>query len=238
MQHIDPLLTADLPSLLRQFDTGALLVLLEIMSATSLSPFPAKRAEDARKEPPGADLRVHAAAIAEELFWWGSNDINLDLGKPSRDWTGVLATVARSQGLSFKDIADTPAWRVEELLIKRVLPNWEAMSGEQRKEVMRKAGIGLGAAKGGITAAAGGAMAAAEGLLIKGGPQLAKFLAARFAPAAVVPIAAPVLTVLGTAWAAYDLAGPSHRVIRPAVLLIALTRVQLREQRNASAFED
>lgn len=46
------------------------------------------------------------------------------------------------------------------------------------------------------------------------------------------------MTVLGTAWATYDLAGPALRVLRPVVLIVAFTRRRLREARTARAFED
>jgi uncharacterized protein YaaW (UPF0174 family) len=56
--------------------------------------------------------------------------------------------------------------------------------------------------------------------------------------AAAVPVVGPVLATLGTAWAAYDLAGPGYRVLRPATLMIAYHRRRLREDSVAEAFRD
>jgi uncharacterized protein YaaW (UPF0174 family) len=80
-------------------------------------------------------------------------------------------------------------------------------------------------------------VAAAGGMAGLGARQLLAFLAARGAGAAV-PFVGPVLTAVGAAWAAYDLAGPGYRVLRPATLLIAFHRRRLRDERASLAFRD
>jgi hypothetical protein len=107
---------------------------------------------------------------------------------------------------------------------------WEDLTPNEREAAMKKAGIDLGAIKGGMIAAVGGM----AGL---GARQLLSFLAARGAGAAI-PFVGPVLTVVGAGWAAYDLAGPGYRVLRPATLVIAFHRRRLRDERAASAFRD
>jgi uncharacterized protein YaaW (UPF0174 family) len=73
-----------------------------------------------------------------------------------------------------------------------------------------------------------------------GGPQLLAFVVARGASYALAAsVLGPVAAALGIVWAAYDLAGPSYRVLRPTVLtIVAVTRQRLREERAAAAFRD
>lgn len=238
----DPLLTDDLAALFRLFPNAALRTLLDVMGKhKSLSPFPDQRAAAAHGTRKGADLRPHADAIARELLWWGSNDVLLDFGERV-DWPGVVGAVAKNEGLKASVIAGRPAWQVGQALMKELLTQWEKLPPKQRAETMRKAGVGLDAARGGLAAVGGGAIAAVDLLATVGGPRLIALLAGRLAPLAVagpaIPFIAPALTVLGTAWAAYDLAGPAFRVLRPAALLIAVTRQQLRDERMSAAFED
>ena len=67
-----PLLTDDLAELLSQFPNEALQDLRAILASSwSFSPLPSKRAEAVYVLPEDADLRDHAAEIAEEVAWWG-----------------------------------------------------------------------------------------------------------------------------------------------------------------------
>ena len=239
----DPLLTDDLGALLGLFPQDTLRALLDVMgNRTSWSPFPDQRATAAHASPRDADLRPYAPDIARELLWWGSNDLHLDFGAGLADWPMVVRTVAKKERVKPVERDDVPAWRTEEALLKQLLARWEKMTPEQRREAMQKAGANLDATRGGMAAAGGGAMAAAEAATAFGGSRLLAFLAARLAPVAVagpaVPFIAPALTVLGGVWAAYDLAGPALRVLRPTTLLVALTRRQLRNARLAAAFEE
>ena len=121
---------------------------------------------------------------------------------------------------------------MEGAILRNALKDWEKLTPTQRQAVLAKAGADFGVAQGGALAAAGGAVAL-------GGEELLAFLAARgvgFAAAGTV--FAPAALVLGTLWAAYDLAGPSYRVLRPVVMTIGYTRQRLRDERAADAFKD
>lgn len=236
------LLTDDLGTLLGLFPNEALRAILGIMAGhTSWSPFPDRRATAAHQQPADADLRPFAREIACEVMWWGANDVHRDLGHQDT-WPEVLRRVAKSEGLKARDLDGRPAWQIEQAILTRVLSRWEQMTSGEREEVIQRSGAKFDAAWGGALAAGGGAMAATEAMLVAGGPRLLSFLASRLAPLAIaapaVPFVAPVLTVLGAAWAAYDLAGPAFRVLRPVALTVAFTRRRLREARSARAFEE
>ena len=148
-------------------------------------------------------------------------------------WRDIVVAVARQAGVEDEHRATTlPVWRIEQATLRKAMTDWERLAPEQREEVLKKAGIDINAAWGGVAAAAGG-------LVRLGGEQLLAFLAARGAGYALAAtIFAPVATVLGAIWTAHDLAGPSQRVLRPLVLTIAHTRQRLRETQSAAAFQD
>lgn len=227
----DPLLSDDLAALFRSFPNDALRDLVAVLKQyTSFSPFPANRAYDAHTLPADGNFIAHADAIAAEVLWWGSHDVHRQVGD-SPGWISVLLGTAKHLGVPESERRPAfPSWKIEDAIFRKALNAWEQLTAEQREAAMKEAGLDLGAAKGAAVAAAGGM----AGL---GARQLIAFLAARGAGAAV-PFVGPVLAVLGTAWAAYDLAGPGYRVLRPATLVIAYHRRRLREERLASAFRD
>ena len=235
-QSSDPLLTDHLATLLRQFPNGDRHKIVAVLREhTSWSPFSASRAAAAHAVKPGGDLYPHVDAIASEILWWGSNEFHRMFGE-ERTWPDVLSDVAKSMGVSSDDcVAASGACGIERALLKKAFEHWESLKPEQREEALRKAGINLNPARGGVGAAFGAAgmaarMAAPELLaLIIGEGAVVTFAAA---------ILAPIAAAIGTVWAAYDLAGPSHRVLRPVALIIACTRQRLRDQRAADAFQD
>lgn len=227
----DPLLSDDLATLLRSFPNDALRDLVGILKQhTSYSVFPARRAYAAHELPADGDFAAHANAIADEMLWWGSHDLLRQFADPPR-WKEILISTAEHLGVAKEERRSTlPAWKIEDAIFRKALDAWEHLTPAEREAAMKKAGVDLGAAKGAAVAAAGGV----AGL---GARQLLAFLAARGAGAAV-PFVGPLLAAIGAVWAAYDLAGPGYRVLRPATLVIAFHRRRLREERAASAFRD
>jgi uncharacterized protein YaaW (UPF0174 family) len=233
MSPDDRLLSEDLTQLLQAFPNDALRDLVGILKQQwTLDPFPATRAYEAHNLAEDADVARYAPQVAAEILWWGSHTLLRQLnGMPA--WREVVAKVAASIGVPAKDrTADSPAWRVEGTVLRKALSDWEKLTPTQRQEVVAKAGVDFGAAR-------GGALATTGGLVALGGEELLAFLAARGVSfAAAGTIFAPAALVLGTLWTAYDLAGPSYRVLRPVVMTIAYTRQRLRDERAANAFKD
>jgi hypothetical protein len=227
----DPLLSNDLAALLPTFPNDALRDLVAVLKQhKSLTPFPARRAYAAHALPVGGDLTAHATAIAEEVLWWGSHDVHRQFAD-APGWIEVVTATAKHLDVPEKERGPAfPAWKIEDAVFHKAMDAWERLGPAEREAAMKKAGVDAGAAKGGMAAAAGGM----AGL---GARQLLAFLAARGAGAAV-PFVGPVLTAVGAAWAAYDLAGPGYRLLRPATLLIAFHRRRLRDERASSAFRD
>jgi hypothetical protein len=227
----DALLSDDLATLLRSFPNEALCDLVAVLKPrTSLSPFSARRAYAAHELSADGDFIAHAQDIAEEVLWWGSHDL-LRQFTDAPDWTDVLVSTAKHLGVSEKERRPThPAWKIEDAIFCRALDTWERLPPAEREAAIKKAGAHAGAARGGMVAAAGG-------LAGLGARQLVAFLATRGAGAAV-PFVGPLLAAVGTAWAAYDLAGPGYRALRPATLIIAFHRRRLRDERAAAAFRD
>ncbi len=227
----DPLLSDNLTTLLRAFPSDALRDLVAVMKQyTSLSPFPARRAYAAHELPSDGDFRAHAEAIADEVIWWGSHDLLRAFAESPR-WVDVLVTTAEHLDvLAQERKPGLAAWKIEDAIFRKGLDAWERLTPAEREAAMKKAGVDASAARGGMAAAAGG-------MAGMGARQLLTFLAARGAGAAV-PFIGPVLTAVGAVWAAYDLAGPGYRVLRPATLVIAFHRRRLRDERAASAFRD
>ena len=233
MSPDDTLLSEDLTQLLQAFPNDALRGVVGILKAHwALDPFPGTRAYEAHNLAKDADVTRYAPQIAAEILWWGSHNLLRQFsGMPT--WREVVAKVAASIGVPAQDrSADSPARRIEVAVLQKALNDWEKLMPAQRQEVLAKAGVDFGAARGGALATAGGVAAL-------GGEELLVFLAVRGAGFAVAgTLFAPVAFVLGTLWAAYDLAGPSYRVLRPVVMTIAYTRQRLRDERAANAFKD
>jgi hypothetical protein len=81
-----PLLTDDLVLLLQQFPNPALLNIVSILKEhKSWSPLPASRAYEAHEATSNDQLLPHVPAIAQEILWWGSNDVHRQFGE-LRDW--------------------------------------------------------------------------------------------------------------------------------------------------------
>jgi uncharacterized protein YaaW (UPF0174 family) len=225
----DPLLSDHLSDLLHAFPRDALCSLVAILKQRwSLSPIPGPRAYEAHGLPDDADFIPHATAIANEILWWGSNDFHRLLGE-ERSWREVVVRTAANMKVSTDQRKDSlPVWKVEGAILQKALDDWECMKPEQRKEALRKARWDLGALKGGAMAVVG-----------LSSRQLLAFLATRGAGYALAgTFFAPLAAALGIGWTAYDVAGPSYRVLRPTVLTIAYTRRRLRDERAAAAFKD
>lgn len=230
---LDPLMTADLATLLKHFTNDDLHGIVSILKQhTSWSPFPVPRATVAHNVEAGGDMRRHADAIAVEILWWGSNDLHFQFGE-ERTWLEVVKDTARSAGVPENERDNSlPVWRIEGALLTKVLKNWEALTPKQREEALRKAGFSTDAARGGMGVAVGAAARL-------GGPQLLALIGVEGAGIAfAAALLAPIAAALGAVWAAYDLAGPGYRVLRPVVLIIALTRQRLRDQRASDGFKD
>lgn len=223
----EPLLTDDLAALLAQFPGPDLHSIVSILKhATSWSIFPSSRAYEAHDVAPGGDLQAHVPAIAREILWWGSNDLQRQIGRQP-DWRAIVADVARQVGVEREERATgAPAWRVERALVLKALHNWEALDPERRADIVKEAGATFGAVPGGL-AAVGSAAAQFGGL------RLAALLPAKLGAGVML---APVVLALGVAWSAHELAGPGYRVLRPVTLGIALTRLRLRDERAAATF--
>ena len=169
----DELLSDDLHTLLAAFPSVALSSLVGIVKQHhSWSPFPAPRAYHAHSLSGEADFIPHARAIAQEILWWGSNDLHRQLGE-ERGWREIVQRTAREVGVAREYLSDhLPAWRMEGAIVQKTMRDWENLSPEQREEVLRKAGLDFSATLGVATVAAGG-------LVRLGGQQLIAFLAAR-----------------------------------------------------------
>jgi hypothetical protein len=229
----DPLLSDDLPDLLRAFPSDALCGLVGIMKQySSYSPFPESRAYEAYTLPENADFTPHSSAIVNEILWWGSNDLHRLIGE-ERSWRAVVAQTAASMNVPVEQReVSLPSWKIEGAVIQKALEHWEEMTPEEREAALREAGWDAAAVRGGSTACAGVAARL-------GGQQLLTFVAARGASYALAASVLGLLAAaLGVAWAAYDLLGPSYRVLRPIILFIAITRRRLRDERAAAAFRD
>ena len=163
-QSSDPLLTDHLATLLRQFPNGDRHKIVAVLREhTSWSPFSASRAAAAHAVKPGGDLCPHVDAIASEILWWGSNEFHRMFGE-ERTWPDVLSDTAKSMGVSSDDcVAASGACGIERALLKKAFEHWESLKPEQREEALRKAGINLDPARGGVGAAFGAAGMAAHG---------------------------------------------------------------------------
>lgn len=231
----DALMTDDLAELLSQFPDKDLHGIVSIMKAsTSLSIFPAARAYEAHQVQPGGDLRSHVAEIAGEILWWGSNDLQRQIGWQP-DWRAVVVATAQQVGVKPDYCGSSVAvWRIERQLVIAALTDWEAMDPQRRADSVGEAGGTLGALLPGGIGAVGSAIARF------GTSKLAALLPAKLAAgAAIGATMVPVALALATAaWTAHELAGPAHRVLRPVALTIALTRFRLRDERAAAVFGD
>jgi hypothetical protein len=197
---------------------------------TTLSPFPARRAYEAHGLAAGADFAAYADDIAQEILWWGSHDVHRQ-GGINLGWREIVADTAAEIGVEKKRRGmKDPAWKIENAIFEKVMKDWENLSPKQREEMLRKAGGNTSAARGFAFAAIGGAVRA-------GGPDVLALAVGGVAGAVLAPVAA-VVGLVGAGWAAYDLAGPGYRVLRPITLSVALTRRRLRDQRAASVFGD
>jgi uncharacterized protein YaaW (UPF0174 family) len=229
----DPLLTDDLAELLGLFPNQALREILNRLAKhKSWSPFPSSRATEAHQADPDADLRPHAAAIAREIVWWGSNDIAGRFKEPP-PWREILLDLAKVAGVKKEKLAGaSKAWEIEHAILGAAAASWESLTPEQRKQALEKAGLNkadYAKAVGGLvsgTAARAGVGPAAAMLGLKG--------AAVTAASAVIM---PLTLALTAAWTGYVTAGPAYRVLKPVALAIALTRRQLIDARAAQAFE-
>lgn len=229
----NPLLTDDLATLLSQFPNEALQGLRAILAGgRSYRPLPSKRAEAVHALPEDADLRQHAAEIAREITWWGSHEVVSRVrGEPS--WRSLVAFVAQKRGVKEeeRDPDILPAWRLEGALLRKCLADWDRLTPAEREETIRKAGYDRGAMPGGLSAATVAALRA-------GGPQVLKLLAGRGGALITSGPAALVVAGLSAGWMAYNLLGPSLRVLQPATLTVAITRLQLREAAMTGAFAE
>jgi uncharacterized protein YaaW (UPF0174 family) len=227
----DPLLSDNLAEVLSTFPNDALCSLVAILKQhSSWSPFPGRRAYEAHALPDDADFTRHANAIADEILWWGTNEFNRLFGYETTWHEVVAGTAAKMKVSQDQGKERLPAWKIEGAILLKGLDNWERMSPDERKEALRKAGWNLDALRG-----------VGAGVIANlGGRQLLQFVAARALialPGAALPLVAAALGIGGIGWTAYDLAGPSYRVLRFCVLAIALTRRRLRDERAAAAFE-
>lgn len=228
--NADPLLSNDLPTLLRVFPNRALRDLVGVMKRqSSLSPFPAPRAYEAHALADDGDFLPHTDSIAREVLWWGSNDLHRQFGE-DRLWREVVARTARHIDVAEEErTSDLPAWKLEDAVFRKALDKWESLTPEQREEALRRAGLDAGAVKGVVVAGVGG-------LAHLGAQELLALLVSR--GAALIPVIAPFAMAVGVLWAAYDLAGPGYRTLLPAILIIAVTRQRLRDERADTAFRD
>src|SRR5262245_51952826 len=118
----NPLLTDDLATLLGQFPNEALQALRAILARWSFSPFPSRRAEIVHELPEDWDLRPYATNIAQEITWWGSNDVTSRFsGEPS--WRSLVALVAQKRDVQKeeRDPNALAAWQLESALLRKCL---------------------------------------------------------------------------------------------------------------------
>lgn len=229
----DPLLTDDLSELLELFPNEALREILDRLAKhKSWSPFPAVRATVAHQAGPEADLRPHAAAIAREVVWWGSNDISGQFKEPPT-WREILLDLARVAKVKKVKLAEASrAWEIEHEILGTVAANWESLTPEQRKDALDKAGLN----KADYAKAVGG-LVSGSAARVGVGPATAMLGLQGAAVTAVSAAIIPLTLALTAAWTGYVTAGPAYRVLKPVALTIALTRRQLIDARAAQAFE-
>ena len=230
---VDPLLTEDLGELLQVFPNDALRALAKILKdGWSPIQFLAPRAYAAHGLADDADFKPHFSEIADEILWWGSNELVRQSTGTLTNWRDVISKVAATVGVPAAERgAGSAVWKIEGAVLRKVLKNWEELSPEDRQERIDKAGSDFDAARGGLLAALGVAYLGGDALLSIAGARVAGAVAAG-------TIIAPVAVALGAGWTAWDLAGPSLRIIRPAALVVAFTRQCLRDERIANAFKD
>ncbi|HVC62016.1 MAG TPA: hypothetical protein VND19_16845 [Acetobacteraceae bacterium] len=138
---IHPLLTDDLAALPSQFPNDALRDVRDLMAeTTSYSPFPTGRAAEVHRLPPTADLRAHAAALADGVPYWASHDVWRLFGS-TPTWRDVVLQVAKSLSVKLpRDGDGTHAWQIEAAILHRALADWEELSPGQREEALHKSG--------------------------------------------------------------------------------------------------
>jgi hypothetical protein len=125
-----------------------------------------------------------------------------------------------------------PAWQIEEAILSKLSENWEKMTPEQRAKAFKKANPDLRAMRGASAAGLGGAA-------MLGADALFAFFGYRAASLALVgTVFAPVAAIGGAGWTAYELAGPAYRVLQRVIVMIGWTRLKLRYQRIATAYEN
>lgn len=227
----DALLTDDLRILLGSFPNAALGDLVAVLKQYKYrGPFAARRAFDAHDLDSDGDFTAHATAIAQEILWWGSHEAHRLFSDTPR-WVDVLTSLAKHVGVDEADRhPKLPAWRVEDAIFRKAMEAWERLTPAERETAIRQPGGSAGVAK--------GAAAAALGVIEAVGVRAMLAAIVPRAAGSAVPVAGPLLIAVGAAWAAYDLAGPGYRVLRPVTLLIAVNRRRLREARVAAAFQD
>src|SRR5262249_39294342 len=122
LKSTDPLLSDDLLDLLGAFPNDALRSLVRILKQhSSWSPFPAPRAYEVHALPENADFAPYTSAIAEEILWWGSNDLHHQLGE-RRPWREVVAGVAAEIGVPKDQRKDSlPVWKIEGAVLQKAL---------------------------------------------------------------------------------------------------------------------
>lgn len=226
---VDPLLTDNLADLLSLFPNSELHGIVSILkNSKSLSPFPARRATRAHEAHEADDLRPHAPAIAEEVVWWGSNEVHLQRGQ-TRTWVEIVADVASKNRVSAEEAdPQLPAWKIEQALFRKAMATWETLTAEQREEAMRSTPAFSKLVRRGAVPALG-TVASVGG----------RFLFGRGLPLVAGATAfATIATAMSALWMGYELAGPAYRVLQPISLSVAYTRVTLRHQRLADAFRD
>jgi hypothetical protein len=227
LRSTDPLLSDDLRDLLCAFPNDALRGLVKILKQhSSWSPFPGPRAYEVHDLPDNADFTSHSVAIANEILWWGSNDLRRQLGE-QRPWREVVAGMAAVLAVPKEQRNHSlQAWQIERAVLQKAIEDWEALSPVQREEALQKA------TRENPRASMGNAMSVAGIAALLSGRQLLSFLAAgRGGYALATTVFAPVVTASAMLWAGYDLAGPSYRVLRRVVLTIAYTRQRLLGER-------
>jgi uncharacterized protein YaaW (UPF0174 family) len=234
MTIADPLSSEDLAELLLVFPNDALRALVGILKGgSSPTEFRAPRAYATHSLTDDADFKPFAPQIAEEILWWGSNEFVRHYTGTLPDWREVITEVAASVGVPETERGtDAPVLKIEAAVLRKTLGNWEKLTPEERQELIDKAGGDFDAARGGLFAAFGLASSlGGDALLSILGPRVAGVVAAG-------TVIAPLAVGLGLGWTAWDLAGPSLRIIRPAALVVAFTRQRLRDERNFHGYED
>jgi hypothetical protein len=236
------LFSEDLTELLQVFPNEVLHALRGILqNRWIVTPFRFRypRAKEAHRLPADADLRAHAGALAEEIRWWGSHELKRQFGhQPS--WKEIVVDVAHSFGVvPPSDAEHMHLCQVESLILRKVLERSEHMTPAQRSEAIRKGmpgvkAISQSAETGAPGAWFGSAMAEFASTLRRNPPKWLPRAVPSNASRAAAIIAAAALA----AAVAHHLAGPGYRVLRPAVLTVAIARQHLRDQTLAANFGD